>query len=377
MKKKRYLFICSTQFTIFNSINIVLNDPEKYSGKTDIVLFHQTQETKKLLKKLEDAKIFNTIYNFPFINNIHSIFLLILFIFPRFVLNRICLNKESINFKKHRYEEIYAQNILYASLFKRFNKKTSTYLIEEGLSSYTGRALDARRRRPIFRFANKTFLRHFFIADIKGQLLYRPELYLGNKGYETYLQITPPKHSTTLNKIFQYKTNELFSYHKFIYLGAPYWGLRRLIANPNLAKKPDINLEVKCKSIVDQAMMALRSSSFIYRMHPLEEIDHSFYEQFCKLDEYQNMWEIECQHSLNNDHILMSFFSTASFTPKLLYDKEPYLIFLNNLTGHEFLNMNIFVDGLKTLYRNPKKIMQPKSEEELLQIIDKLSRDKN
>ena len=39
--------------------------------------------------------------------------------------------------------------------------------------------------------------------------------------------------------------------------------------------------------------------------------------------------------------------------------------------------MNIFVDGLKTLYRNPKKIMQPKSEEELLQIIDKLSRDKN
>ena len=62
-------------------------------------------------------------------------------------------------------------------------------IIEEGLSSYTGRALDARRRRPIFRFANKTFLRHFFIADIKGQLLYRPELYLGNKASEGWVHI--------------------------------------------------------------------------------------------------------------------------------------------------------------------------------------------
>ena len=46
MKKKRYLFICSTQFTIFNSINIVLNDPEKYSGKTDIVLFIKLKKQK-------------------------------------------------------------------------------------------------------------------------------------------------------------------------------------------------------------------------------------------------------------------------------------------------------------------------------------------
>ena len=374
MENKRYLFVCSTQFTIFNCINEVLNDPEKYNGKTDIVLFHQTKGTIKLSEKLKESKIFNKIYNFPFINNVHSIFLLILFIFPRFILRRLCLNEESVRFKKNHYNAIFSQSLLYASLFKVFNKNSSTYLIEEGLSSYTGRALDVRRRRPLFRLVNKTFLRHFFIADIKGQLLYKPELYCGEKGSETYLPITVPKHSAIFNKIFAYTSNDLYRSHKFVYLGAPYWGLRKLISNPDIAKKEDKDLERKCKSLVDRSMKAQTKSTFIYRVHPIEEINEKFYESFCILDRCKNMWEIECQNSLTDEHVLMSFFSTASFTPKLLYGKEPYIIFLDNLTGYEFLNFADFTNGLKSLYKNPDKIMLPRSEDELFSIIKNLSK---
>lgn len=373
MENKRFLFACSTQFTIFNCINVVLNDPEKYKGRTDIMLFHQTESTIKISENLKESKIFSTIYNFPFINNLNPILLIILFTFPRIILRKLCFNEESTGFKKNQYNIIYAQNLLYATLFKTFNKRASTYLIEEGFSSYTSRTLDISRRSAFYRLVDKTFLGHFFSADIKGQLLYKPELYCGDKANETYIPIAVPKHSVAFNRIFEYKSNDLYSSNRFVYLGVPYRGLRTLMANPDLAEKVGKNLERKCKSLVDRAMKALKGARFIYRVHPIEEIDNSFYDGFCTLDRYKNMWEIECQNSLTDDHVLMSFFSTASFTPKLLYGKEPYLIFLDNMTGFEFLNSGDFIRGLKSLYRNPKKIMQPKSEDELFEIIKSLS----
>ena len=373
VENKRYLFLCSTQFTAFNCINVVLNDPKKYQGNTDIVLFHQTESTVKLAEKLKENSIFNTVYNFPFINNLNSIFLIILFLFPRFILHKLCLNKELVQFKKNQYNAIYSQSLLYAALFKLFNKHTKTFLIEEGLSSYTSRTLDVRRRSTFYRLVNRTFLRHFFLADIKGQLLYKPELYCGEKGSEAYIPISAPQYPSIFDKIFEYKSNDIYKSNKFVYLGAPYWGLRKLISNPDLAEKADKNLERMCKSLVDRSMTALTKSSFIYRVHPIEEINDKFYESFCILDKCKNMWEIECQNSLSNEHILMSFFSTASFTPKLLYGKEPYLIFLDNLTGYEFLNSADFIKGLKLLYRTPEKIMQPRSEDELFEIIKNLS----
>ena len=370
MKNKKYLFICSTRYTIFNSINVVLNDPEKYSGNTDIILFHQTDGTKKLSENLKKSGIFSTIYNFPFINNLNTIFLIILFIFPRFILHRLLLNKESIHLKGDHYNMIFSQSLLYATLINRINKNSIIYLIEEGLSSYTSRTLDVTRRSFFYRLLKKTSLHHFFLADIKGQLLYKPDLFCGEKANLTYLPITAPKFSATLNQIFEYKANDLYISNRFVYLGTPYFGLRKLISDPSIV---DNGLEGRCKSIIDDAMRALKRSSFIYRVHPIEKIENSFYENFCESDECQNMWEIECQNSITDDHILMSFFSTASFTPKLLYGKEPYLIFLDSLTGFDFLNSDNLIRGLKSLYRNPEKILQPKSVDELFEIIENLS----
>lgn len=170
MKNKRYLFICSTRYTTFNSINLVLNNPDKYNGKSDLALFHQTDETKKLSENLKKSGIFSAIYDFPFINNLNTIYLIIVFIFPRFILHRLSLNKDSISLIKNHYHTIYSQNLLYATLFKLINKKSNTYLIEEGLSSYTSRTLDVTRRSFFYRLLKKTNLDHFFLADIKGQL---------------------------------------------------------------------------------------------------------------------------------------------------------------------------------------------------------------
>lgn len=369
MKNKKCLFVCSTQYAILNSINAVLNDAEKYNGDTDIVIFHQTDDIKKLSERVKESKIFGNVYDFPFINNINSIFLLILFVFPRFFLHKLCLTNGSIHLKKNHYNIIISQSQLYATLFSVINKNSDIYLLEDGISSYTGRTLDIKRRSLFFRLANKTFLRRFLLADIKGQLLYKPDMFCGEKDYITKLPAHKPQNNAIYNRIFEYRNNSLYNSSQFVYLGAPYYGLKSLTLNH---KGADKDLEERCKFTVDSAMKSLKRVNFTYRIHPIEKIEKNYYEKFCKLDECHNMWEMECQNSITNDHILMSFFSTAAFTPKILYGKEPYVIFLHKITGLVFFNADNLIDSLQSMYSNPKKVMQPESVDELFEILKDL-----
>ena len=69
---------------------------------------------------------------------------------------------------------------------------------------------------------------------------------------------------------------------------------------------------------------------------------------------------------------LSVFFSTALFTPKMLYNKEPYLIFLYKILGIELFNANKLIRNLKSTYSNPEKIMLVENIEELFEIVSKL-----
>ena len=84
------------------------------------------------------------------------------------------------------------------------------------------------------------------------------------------------------------------------------------------------------------------------------------------------MWEIECQNTITDNHIIVSFFSTASFTPKMLFGKEPYVIFLYKTLGIEFFNANKLVNSLQSLYNNPKKIILVEDLDQLKRVIEEL-----
>ena len=163
MVKKSYLFVCSTQYAILNSINIVLSDKKKYNGKTDIVIFQQTNDIKNLSEIIKKNKIFENIYYFYFINKKNAFYFFLLLVFPNFFLSRLCLNKKSLDSLKNKYNIIIAQSQLYAALFKAINKNAVAYLLEDGVSSYTSRTSDINRRSFFFRLANKTFLSRVLI----------------------------------------------------------------------------------------------------------------------------------------------------------------------------------------------------------------------
>ncbi len=369
MKNKKYLFICSTQYAILNSINAVLGDVEKYNGNVDIVIFHQTDDIKNLSKKIKESKIFSNVYDFPFINNISSASMIKLFVFPEFFLGKLCFTEKSIGLRRNYYNVIIAQNQLYGALFRRIHKNADVYLLEDGLSSYTGRTLDLQRRSLVFRLVNKMFMQGALLADIKGQFLYNPDMFFGVMDNLIKLPVHKIQNNATYNRIFRFSDDSLYKSHKFVYLGVPYYGLRALMLNP---KDANNDFEEQCKFIVDDMMKLLKETNFIYRTHPIEKVEDKCYKTFCKLDVCQNMWEMECQNTINDDHVLVSFFSTAAFTPKLLYGKEPYVIFLYKILGIEFLNADDLICSLRATYRDPHKVIQPKNLDELFTIIERL-----
>lgn len=76
-----------------------------------------------------------------------------------------------------------------------------------------------------------------------------------------------------------------------------------------------------------------------------------------------------------NERILVTYTSTAVFTPKILFDEEPVVICLHNLFP-EISESKIFQEiyvKFKGIYRNQNKVVAPSSLEELKKILEKIA----
>ena len=72
---------------------------------------------------------------------------------------------------------------------------------------------------------------------------------------------------------------------------------------------------------------------------------------------------------ITDRYVLISYYSTAMFTPKMLFDREPYLIFTYHIwrvneSDEETKKLQRIVQFLKDSYRNPEKVMAPHTIEE-------------
>ena len=65
MGNKKYLFLCSSQYTIFNSINAVLNNVEECKSNADIVIFQRTEDIRNISERIKESRIFGNVYDFP------------------------------------------------------------------------------------------------------------------------------------------------------------------------------------------------------------------------------------------------------------------------------------------------------------------------
>ena len=133
----------------------------------------------------------------------------------------------------------------------------------------------------------------------------------------------------------------------------------------------------KIKKKVEHELVGLEDSCVI-RCHPLEDIENG-YKGF-KIDRGDNLWELICLDIITDNHILVGDFSTAHIMPKIIFDKEPWLVFtvkkyLEHYGEETVKSIIEYICFIKKKYRKPEKVIIVENDDELASIITRITRD--
>ena len=352
----------------FSSISDVNSD-------SDLIIFRRTKDFDDIYKKLAFNNLFSSVSLFDSFEGKSRISLILIYLFPKLSRNFVKIASSSKSMNYSNYDEIYSQNWLYAAYLALTNPRANIFLIEEGLSSYTSRVHEVEKRSVFYKAFSLIFYKGKLHERIKGIYLHKPEYLKSNlcaypiknvgNDYLYYLNI--------MKKIFLYEENFQYKNTKYIYLGVPFFGLRDLAVVPSEARK---NVETVSQAIVEKIFYNLSPLSVLYRKHPLEKIDGNAikkqYGNHVLLDEKNKMWEMQCQDHVNDHHVIISFFSTAAFSPKLVFNREPVVVFLHKMIGIKLLNADAIIDDLRTSYSDPSKVFEPADMNSLMDYLNKL-----
>jgi hypothetical protein len=354
---KRTLFLCGSRYTLLNCINLAQS--EAFNNEECDILIFCDKNMELLPENLKTVDCFRNVYTANFVNNYSTIKKIKLFLNPK-------SESAFLECSDNKYNLFISQSLFYASLATREFGPAEVYLIEEGLSTYTSRVNNPNRRSLYFKVLNKFLLRKNEVK-VSGYYVYCPEMMIDKTLTSKALPKLTDQAVKTLEKVFKYD-NTTGRESSITYLGSPYYGIRALLEQPNMA---GADFENRCDQIVTATINAF-NKRVIYRKHPRE--DNHIEEKFDNLvlDSNENIWELIVNKELTENSIIFSFFSTAAFTPKILYDSEPYVIFLCNLLDEKLYNADYLINGLRGLYRDKSKVFAPKNQDELMNVIRRI-----
>ncbi len=371
MKK---IFLCSTKYGLMNSI-LTFSSVSNANSVSDLIIFRRTKDFDDIYKKLAHNNIFRSISLFDSFEGKSKISLILIYLFPKFSRNFVKIASSLKSLSYSNYDEIYSQNWLYAAYLALTNPRANIFFIEEGLSSYTSRVHKVEKRSIFYKVFSLIFYKGKLHERIKGIYLHKPE-YLKSDLCAYPIKNTGSDYSHYINimkQIFSYEENLQYKNTKYIYLGVPFFGLRDLASVPSEAPE---DYETVSQGIVEKIFHNLSPLNVLYRKHPLEKVDSNTikkkYGNHVLLDEKNKMWEMQCQGNIKDQHVIISFFSTAAFSPKLVFNREPIVIFLHKMIGINLLNADAIIDDLRTSYTDPSKVFEPTDLDSLMGYLDNL-----
>lgn len=348
------IYLVGSLYTLLNAINLESFLSKKGTSKTYLVYFGTPRQFHQNLFNFYEGNLFDSIYveNHP--NENSKLINLTKIIFKRKKGNKIKIGKRD-------YVEIISQNLIFTLLAPcRRYKSISFNYIEEGLSTYTDHNHIPENRNFWIKLINKYLYNSRLFPEFKYLYIYNETIYRG------VMNTRPlPKFNFNLFKIQSEKTQEEVLPKK-IFLGTPIKTIDSL-----LKIKVEGDEKMKFQSFVrnklDYVHSVLIEYDFSYKPHPNEVLDENH--QRFNLYQYEIPWELNIK-IIKNSNILISVFSTASVTPKILSDKEPTIIFLFRiLYPYEFFKAEEFFERVKNSYRNKNKVLAPKSIDELSKIL--------
>lgn len=355
MKKNRIVFACDTPLQILNAINL---KESYYSGcEGDIFIYDQFRGAERVADRLKESNIFENVFVVrkykDYSIHFRKLVTLKRMLFPYTTLKKYI--REDCQFQKRNYECVVFSFITTFSLtvFGMTNR-AQFVLLEDGIGTYVGNILNDYTSRLFKKIIAHTVYKK--IEHPEKIAVYSKELYQGNV---PVLELNREFAGSVRDKIqyvYEYSKNDMYTKKKVVYL-----------TQPICETKGYDTFNYGCiKNTLEKYKCSL-----LLRVHPREQEEN--YENF-EIDSINNLWELECIQQITDDNILIGVFSTTQIMPKILTNKEPYLLFLYKLVYKEESNKNWkdwekLIDLFRKMYKDSKKILVPKSINEFEKIL--------
>ena len=352
----RYLYYCNSAYQLLTIMN--LHHQRKNANfenidnyQSDLLILNNFMKSEDIYEIVKDNKIFDNVVLVDKAYNkgpLHSLYTIMDIISPSFYLN----DKYNFPFSmKNRYDVICVPK--YSALLGaivRLNKKARLDLYEDGLASYFLKSNHLLPSNKMYRLLyNSGFVKDFTRFD---------RLYLNKGDLYTGLWKKP------IIEIPNYDSNYLECMRSYFEDFSKvenedekdiYW-LAQTLENDNAIKT--IN------SVLNS--LEKHKDRVLYCPHPRwPEKDNPIFD----MAPDKQIWEMKLLNMKDVDNkLFISIHSTACMTPKMLFDKEPYLILFYPMIDEEVTDGNKqfrnTIELFKDTYRDKTKVMTPKTIEE-------------
>lgn len=357
-------FACTTPYQIMNAISIVYEN----LIDADIIIFDTFKGFEEIAKRLEIEGIFENVYTCNFYSTLkcrESRFASRLQCSLRFIIARKYFR--SIIPERIIYKSFYSSSqavpkmVLKRALDGR-NPRMETVIYEDGTGTYSygGRAFVGSSK---FQFLQK-MMRFKFLPDGRTTFMPRfPEIAPVLRNVKNYSIIPMPILQESENLVRQ--------------LSRIFWGKEKFT---NISQKVIIfdNFRCgysKCETMLDQIYDYISDrykKDVICKPHPRSSADiKSSVEIYSECNVPMELMYMQMGNKLD-EKIIFSVYSTASFTPLLMFGKTPILFFLYKMFFKEdsIQRCDLFIEKIKKISK--ARIYTPKDIREFKECLDKV-----
>ena len=357
----RYLYYCNSTFQILNVLN--LNWHRKYAGfeqindyHGELIVLNTFEGADRIAEIISRSCVFDKVLLLEKAYNkgpLHLLLTAMDIAFPSFYMtNKHGIKKEEIC---NRYDVITTPkySVLIDEIWK-LNRNACLDLIEDGTASYNlvitlePNSKRIRQLREAFSYGS--------FYDYKRLYLVSKKLYSGANP-ERVVEI-PTFDPAYLEQI---KTD--FSSFSDQYEEKNIYWLSQFLNNEEFNR------------MVDGVLSSLLpyKDEILFVQHPRKHLENRY--SYSETDGKQ-IWELQMLKMKDiNKKLFISIHSTATYTAKMLYGYEPYIILFYKMGDDEVTAVNDdFEDFLKKFrqsYSDPEKIMTPETLEEFKNCVEK------
>lgn len=362
-------YICSTPFQILTSMSIA----DKSEGLSDIYIINKFKDAPMTGKRLEKTGFFNKVSIIEDVsaNAFEGIKKRSIQAYTLHIKNYLEIDKlvNSMIPNIINYSDLYIScNSFMPRLFALYIKKkklnVQIHYYDDGIGSYYD--------KKMYDISNRDYWgRLIFIGKRATKIEY--DLYLYNP--DLFREMLP-QYNVALNKIKMLKKteqNEVIVKH--LYEISDDYTISQKVIYFDVVRKDFVNISSSdyVDSLIKKIENLTGEENMVVKPHPRDTKKRVNCQYYSGVSQ---PLESLCFFQNFNDKVLISSFSTALFTPKLLYDQEPTIIFIYKILGEEEPLRDALCESIKSIYFNPNKVHIPETEEDLRLIIDAEMKDR-